>query len=246
MKSINFSNNYNHSLSIETVVSMYNSGMSVKAISENLGFSRSSIVIRLKKAGITQRGRSESMFLRMSSTSIEDRKKLVKSANQAMRSTTKEQTIERLKKSAITKFQTKSKVGILEQYFIDHLTSKGLNCIPQFPFNVYNIDIAVGNIAIEIHNSLSNPDRLIHTRQRIIYLLKSGWIPVYVKFRYNTIIDKTTFDKIISLFNKSSCNPSFIGHYWVIGSTGETISVGRLDGDDISNVSISESPFNIL
>lgn len=246
MKSISTSNNYNHAISIETVVGLYNSGLSVKAIAEKFGVSRNVILVRLEKAGITQRNRSESMYLRMSQTSIENKRLLVSKANEGMRNASKDKIIERLKKSAKTKSQTLSKVGILEQYFIEEITKRGFNCISQFPFDVYNIDIAVGNIAIEIHNSLSNPDRLIPVRKRIINLLKGGWTPVYVKFRYNTLIDKITFDKLISLFKQSSSNPSFIGHYWVIGSTGETISVGRLDGDNITNINISESPFNML
>lgn len=246
MSNISFSNNYNHSLSIDSVVALYNSGMSVKAISEKLGFSRNAIVVRLHKAGIKQRNRSESMYNRMSKSTKEDKIKIVQKANEAMRNASKESINKRLAKSAIKKFNTKSKVGILEEYFIDKLRNIGLNPISQFPLHVYNIDIAFGNIAIEIHNSFSRPESQIHIRKRIIYLLKSGWIPVYVKFRYNTIINPITFDKIKTLFNLSRSNPAFIGHYWVIGSTGETISVGCLNGDDIANIPISENPFNML
>lgn len=68
-------------IDLDKLVSLYNSGKSVKQLAEMFETDRNTIGRRLKSVGITPRGRSESMFLRMSQTSPEERMKLVAKAH---------------------------------------------------------------------------------------------------------------------------------------------------------------------
>jgi hypothetical protein len=178
----------------------------------------------------------------MEQTTFEDRLKLVKNANIARKKSSKEDIIKRISKAAIRKEKTLCEVGILEDFVIKSINE--FNPIAQKAFGTYNIDIACGPIAIEIHNCSALPHSLPHIKKKIINLLKSGWCVIYIKFRANAVINETTINQIRSICEISSSNPSINGKYWVIRGTGETISVGSLNGDDISIVNTSKNLIN--
>lgn len=228
---------------IDEIKSLYDSGFSVKKLAEHFGCSRGVIANRLIKLGIVQRNRSESMYLRMSQTSHEDRVKLVKGANNGMRKTSKEQRIKRLSLAAIGKQQSLSEVGIFEDIFFNAL--KEFNPVMQLAVGTYNIDIACGTVAVEIHNSTTTPHKRTGLLQRIEYLLKCGYTVVYFKIREKGIVNKIAIDKAIRICNHARINPSLSCKYWVISGTGETLFVGQMNGDNISIVATPKDFFDI-
>ena len=60
------------------------------------------------------------------------------------------------------------------------LQQRGVECKPQFPVGKYNIDIACGSVAVEVHRHSGQPHRRPILRERIEYLINNGWSVMYV------------------------------------------------------------------
>lgn len=202
----------------------YNSGKSVKRLAKEFHISRWTIIDRLNKAGIKQRNRSEAMYLRMSQTTNEERKRLTSSANQAKRG--KPNTPQMLHKRAIAQ---KRFIGKYEQEFIDKLISAGIPVIPQEPFLSYNLDIGCGDIAVEIHTQFASP---LSTKfvKKLMNCVNAGKSMIYVWISpRHLVVDTACYDKVIALIQEFSRNPSPISQYWVVRSTGELYAHGTFN-----------------
>ena len=213
-------------INADYLISEYNAGKSVKAIAEQLGISRSVIVRLLNSAGIQQRNRSEAMYLRMSQTSPEERKRLALAANIAKRGLPN--STEMLQKRALAKSRF---IGKYEKEFIDALSSAGIPTFPQEPFLSYNLDIGCGNIAVEIHTQISSPLTSKHIK-KLMKCVKSGKNMVYVWItpRYKKgLLTNACYEKVISIVDSVRRNPPSTCQYWVIRSTGELYARGCFD-----------------
>lgn len=228
--------NRRKNIPVAEIIKLHQEGVSVKSLASMFNVDRGVIKRRIEETGIKVRNRSEAMYSRMSQTSKEERIRLASKAHQTVKEKPAEYFTNILKKSAKTKSKSLSKVGILEQYVIDKLSEYGVAATSQHPFGVYNIDISVGNTAIEIHNSSGIPHNMAPVRKRIVNLLKSGWNVIYVKFRANAVINESAIKDIVAFTYLSSGNEPSTGHYRVIRGTGEPIAIGCYDGNDLSIV----------
>jgi hypothetical protein len=226
-------------LPTDEIINLYQSGISENAISKKFGVARTAIRNRLETSGIHIRNQSESEKLKWSKMTTKERKKQVKSANDKIRSMPKSYHVKLSIKQAITKEKSLSKVGAFEQLFIDELKSRGFNPIPQKAVYVYNVDIAIGNTAIEIHVNSGNPESIPAYRKRIVNLLKRGWNVIYVKITKDAFIDIAT-DQICSFIDFCKSNKSIGSQYRVIRGTGNLISSGSLNGDKLTTVFTSD------
>jgi transposase-like protein len=226
---------------VSKIIADYESGVSMKQLAKRYGICRDVIYRRFAESGITPRNRSESMYLRMKQSTPEERSKLAANAHEVIRNKPPEFHQANAIKQAISKQRTRSKVGIFEDIVIDAL--KELNPIWQLAIGPYNIDIACGNIAIEIHNNWRNPHAYPFYTKRIKYLLECGWNVVYIKLGESVLIDKPTLNKIVSVCKSASLNPSGRCEYWMIRGTGEFIASGCMDGNDFTTIPIPESVF---
>jgi len=218
----------NRTIDSNDLIQLYNSGDSVKVLSEKFNCARSVIVRILNENGIIQRGKSEAMFLRMSQTTPEERARLTASANATVRGVP--QPIDRTCKSAITREKTLSGSTSFEIEICNMLINRGFNCIPQKAIGPYNIDIAIIEppIAIEIfgggwHNSGTHAARY---RKRIEYILDSGFTPVII-WTVGNFINSGAIDYIITLSEKLSCSPPIRSEEHVIRGDGYLCSVGN-------------------
>ena len=211
---------------VDNLIREYDAGKSVKAIADQFHVSRSVVVQRLRAAGIQQRNRSEAMYLRMSQTSQEERKRLVSAANKAKRG--KPNSPEMLHKRALAHNRF---IGKFEQEFIDALTSADIPVIPQEPFLGYNLDIGCGDVAVEIHTQIASP-LSSNFIKRIMKCVKSGknMIYVWISPRKSFVSDEC-YQNVIALVKDVRMNPPTPCKYWVIRSTGETYASGSFDCD---------------
>jgi hypothetical protein len=213
-------------INTDDLIREYNSGKSVKRLAKDFHISRCTIIDRLNKAGIKQRNRSEAMYLRMSQTTNEERKRLTSSANQAKRG--KPNTPQMLHKRAIAQ---KRFIGKYEQEFIDKLISAGIPVIPQEPFLSYNLDIGCGDIAVEIHTQCANP-LTANFIKKLMKCVKSGKSMIYVWISpRNDIVTSGCYDKVISLIKSFRSDPPVKSKYWVIRGTGELYATGSFDSE---------------
>lgn len=211
-------------INIDDLVREYNSGKSVKALSEQFDVSRDTIVRRLNSVGIKQRNRSESMYLRMSQTSFEDRQKLAHAANVAKRG--KPNTPEMLHKRALA---YKRFIGIYEKEFTEAIENAGIKTFPQEPFLSYNLDIGCGDIAVEIHTQKASPLTAKFVK-KIMNCVNSGKSMIYVWIKPKKLfVDPKCYENVISLIKEFYRNPPSKSKYWVIWGTGELYATGSFD-----------------
>ena len=210
----------------DDIIREYNSGKSVKALAEQFHVSRNVILQRLHAVGIKQRNRSESMFLRMSQTSEEERKRLAQAAHEAKRGYTN--SAETRHKMALAK---NKRIGAFEQEFIDMLVSSGVSVFPQEPFLAYNLDIGCGNIAVEIHTQIASPLSSRHIK-KLMECVKSGKNMIYVWISPRSFsVSDACYKNVITIVQSVRMNPPSQCKYWVIRSTGEIYATGCFDGD---------------
>lgn len=215
------------------IIDTYLSGVSVYQISKRLGVSRNVIDRIIVKNGYSIRGLNKSQKLRYKNTTKEYRKNIVKKANEAIRNKPKSFHYKSSIKQAQAKEKSLSKVGKFEFEVINNLIASGFNPIPQKAFMAYNIDITIGNIAIEIHVNSGHPHNMAYYRKRIINILKFGWNIIYIKIT-KAGLNEFCINQLISDINFFRGNPSIIGQYRMIRGTGELITIMQIKGNDFT------------
>jgi hypothetical protein len=228
---------------VKEVLELYSNGNSELFIASKFKTARNVIRRILTDNSVTIRNGHEANLARFSNYTDIQKINITKSANKAMRNKPKSFHHESAIKQAISKELTKSKVGSFENSFIEEFTKKGFNPVSQKAVDVYNIDIAIGNIAVEIHVNTSNPHSHPFYRRRIEYLTNLGWNVIYIKITQKGL-NTACIDKICRIVNFHSTNPSLIGKYWMFRGTGEFVTIGEFDIDKNSLVLTSENPFN--
>lgn len=150
-------------------------GVSLKAIANRYGIERQTLTNDFKRAGIPLRGRSAAMFTRMSKTTREERKRLADAANNAVRG--KSQSHEWRVARAESR---RRRVGIGEKALRSLLSERGYSIDPQRPVDVYNVDIAVDHVAVELHTGgvgqLAEPKYV----RRLEHLFDRGYSVLFV------------------------------------------------------------------
>ena len=210
----------------DNIISEYFAGKSVKQLATDHGCSRQVIYRVFRDANITPRNRSEAMYLRMSQTSPEERKRIASAANKAKRGLAN--TPEMLHKRALAH---KRFIGIGEAQFAMILRLHNVPVVEQEPFLSYNLDIGCGNIAVEIHTQTASP-LTSKFRKKLMDCLKAGKSMVYVwidprKF----LISNKCYKNLVSIVQEASTNPPSRSKYWVIRGTGELYASGSFDSD---------------
>lgn len=224
------------------VIDEYMSGMSENAVAIRHGLQRNTVKAILVQNGIKRRSQSEAEMLKWSKMTEQQRIKQVKKAHQAIREKPPEFHARSAELQAISKQKSLSKVGDFEMLFIDHFNKLGFSCIPQRAFGAYNIDIAIGNTAIEIHSNDCLPHNHAYYRKRIMHLLESNWNVIYVKTGNKVDVKRAT-SNIGRMINLIKSHKPVASQYGMIRGSGDLVTSGCLDGDQLSVVSASDGFF---
>lgn len=216
-------------------VAAYVSGLSENAVADMFGVSRACIRAALKKAGVHIRNQSEAEALKWSQMTSEQRAHQVAKAHIAAANRTPESIQNVMLKNAITSARTGAKIGFLEQEFTDAIRARGFDVVQQFPFDRYNLDLASGRTAIEVHANTANPHSYPMYRKRIVYLLKAGWNVIYIKCIGKIDINAAT-DEVCRFIDLTQRDESFVGQYRMVRGSGELVTSLRLDGDQLAPV----------
>jgi very-short-patch-repair endonuclease len=140
-------------------------------------------------------------------------------------------SIEERTKMALTRQQRVTHQGAWE----DDILRSFVDGTPQWAVGPYNIDIAIGTVAVEILDSAGRGSRQAYQVQRSKYLGDRGW-HVYVIRPTKRGITPRVLDDLRSFVDQACRNPAMPCQYRVVGGRGYLISAGRLDGDDITFV----------
>jgi very-short-patch-repair endonuclease/DNA-binding CsgD family transcriptional regulator len=159
----------------EEAARLYVEGFSLKALADRYGIERRTLAAALARAGVRLRGRSEAMFVRMARTPEQERKRLASAAHDAVRGKPKSHA--HRCRLAATKTR---RIGVGEEQLARLLRERGIDFTEQHPVEQYNLDFAVGHVAVELRAGGGNPLTNPKQRARFEYLAGRGWTVFYV------------------------------------------------------------------
>ena len=226
----------------ETVITLHNQGIGVSGIAKRLGVSPGTIKLVLLRNNIKPRNRHEQQLVRMQNTTPEDRKKLTQKAHEAKRG--KPNSLEAKEKHALTIFKKGTyNTSKYETFLYNLLVARGLSPLRQFPVSIYNCDLALPPVMVEIfgghwHWSGSH---LAIIEERVRCILNAGYHLLIFPVNNISPFTESIADYIISFFDFAQRNPAATREYRVIWRSGEVITSGCIDDDNIS----IEYPFTI-
>lgn len=217
-------------INADNLVQRYLSGESEKALAEVLNVSRGVIRRILLSKNVKPRNRSQAMYNRMANTSKEERKRLSEAAHNAVRG--RKRNPEEMNKAAITKQRKLSKLGAGELELQCRICKKGFECIPQFAFERYNIDLAFKPVAVELWSDPCNPlnQTRTHNVRKTKRLCKSCWAVIWI-WTPNGSVSESCIDYIVSFLDRANSDPSLIGQYRVIRGSGDVYARGSFNSD---------------
>lgn len=131
------------------------------------------------------------------------------------------------------------------------LLERNLQPIPQKACGKYNIDIAVGTVAVEIMLVTSaNTINGARYRKRSEYLLKSGWNILYILCRRwpnvaREAISETSADLVANFVQSTKSHPAALREYRVIRSTGHPVATCQLNINQVPVVMTSRHTLDI-
>lgn len=221
---------------IDEVVSMYQGGESENAIAKHFKTSRTVIRKRIIDVGISPRTQSEAEKLKWSKMTEEQRIKQTKNAHNAVRGSIQPDSVKIA--TAITREKIKHGcfIGIGEVEFSEILSHNKISFRHQKAIKFYNVDFAIGNIAVELtvdrtRYSSFNPREI----KRAEDLLKCGYHVLAIQFTdVQTLINCS--NDIIRFINEMQRLDASISEYWVISCRKQTSIVRKNNLGQFSSV----------
>lgn len=216
VKSCKRSGNNRIDIPVDEIKSMYESGESENAISKHLGISRAVIRKGIIRAGITPRTQSEAEKLKWSKMSNEARSNQVKYAHDACRGKPRSFSAKCALASARQKIKYDFLIGLGEIEFSELLSDRGFDFIAQKAVDTYNVDFAIGNIAVELTADMGRYRRNnIKENDRVKYLTKRGYSVLAIELdSVRTLVNCS--DYIISTINEMRSLKPIDSQYRVI------------------------------
>ena len=217
----------------QAIVSRYEGGESLKRISIDTEISRPIITAIIRNAGVRIRRGPEAQKIAFARMSPEERMAMTASAHDAVRG--KRRSEDFLLKQAQSRQAGGKSASPAEEKIISILESRGIQCSPQLAVGKYNIDIAIGPVAVELFGGgwHAYGRHAARSRNRFRYILDAGYFSLIVWHAMKGIIDDPCFiaDEIIATIDEVSRDPSLVGKYRMIRSDGNLVT-GVIDNVD--------------
>jgi len=218
-------------------VERYESGVSMKTLSDTLGISRDALTRQFRKRGVRIRGRSEAERLKWESIRRSGRAAVVRQCSSAWEAR-RGQTVALSTKiqQARTRYIRLNRCrGAYEDEISAALLEMGYSVAQQFPVGPYNLDLAMtpDPVAVEIQSSNHRRSGSSIRQDRIEEILDSGFavLIVYVPNRASLAVEATC-DKIAAFTDLVREEPSIVGQYGMIGSDAQPFTPRRFDLPD--------------
>ena len=209
------------------IISLYEAGKSESAIAKQFGCSRQVVRRRLVDAGVHIRSCQEANSLWIGKTTKEFRQAITEAAHAAVRG--KKYTVEDKIHRAISREKSgyQSHFGPGETELCSRLDKEGISYIRQKAVNIYNIDICIGTIAVELTiGTCKYQGAFVFERKRIKKILDCGYSVILIGA--DTLDAMLYFlDDIIAHIKRISRQPSSGRKNWVIRCRKSNCSVIR-------------------
>lgn len=191
---------------IVPVVSDFDEGMSVLALHRKYGVQRSTILRILADGGRQPRSGSAANKIRFRSPEARGRQAI----------------------------KAHLSMGKGESEFYELLAERGITAERQKIVGNRNIDLAVGNVAVEVHAGLYNPFApCSRERDRCKELVRAGWHVVFV-WTAGRRISGYCADKVVALIEELGGLPAIPGEYRVLSGDGKTAAAGCGDPPEVT------------
>lgn len=230
---------------LDDLTQRHAAGQSVKSMADHFRVSRPVIVRRLTELGLPIRGRSEAMFIRMAEATPEEREALAAAAHAASRRGLGPEfrTVSRPVAALATADQRERTLSVMqpdELLIADAMAHAGLAFRPQVAVGKYNLDFALGTVAVEVHSAAVNPARHPRLHGRTVELMERGWSVLYVWLTRAYPWDTNGAKELVSSLEILNSLPSGIREQRVIRGSGKLHSVTHLDTEHRSLVPAPE------
>lgn len=213
-------------LDVEDIVAAHLGGASVQQIARHHGVDRITIRRRLVEQGVQPRGRSDAMYTRMAALAPEQRKQLASAAHEAIRGVKRPRHVLLAAAAQRESGGRKVNIGPGEEIFTRFLSDRGIEYRFQAACDIYNIDILVGSVAVELtgcpNRYRARPDFARRTEQ----IISSGRKVLYVDFRPVDCLTHCLED-VLATINKVEGLPAVKGEYRVIRCSVKRFTRGR-------------------
>lgn len=220
-------------LSADTVIEQYTSGGSELAISKSFGVSRSVITRILRENQITRHTLSEANSARYVSMTQAEKNTVIKKAQDAVRGS--KRSFESLCNSAKSRERTGNTRSTTEKTLVDMLLLRGAYVIPQKAIDIYNVDIAIGTLAVEVFGGFWHASKPKHIK-RTRYILDRGWNMLFLWVHSRSPLTEIAADYIIAFLNECRSNPTSPSQYRVIRGDGKELARGTVNDNNITVV----------
>ena len=210
----------------DEVISMYQSGISELAIARHFGCSRNVIRRRILRSGIVPRDGKEANKLRYRETTEEYRQALTRAAHEARRG---EMPHSQRCHYASSREKTgnHSHFGPGEAELASFLEQKGFRFVRQKAIDIYNVDFAIGHVAVEVTCATSRyRGGSAPANKRLKKILECGYSPITIEFSSIPVLT-AYLDKIVSTINEACGLPPFEREYWVIRCYSKDYTIFR-------------------
>ena len=135
-------------------------------------------------------------------------------------------------------------VGEGETQLLELLREQGIEAEHQFPVGKYNLDIAIGSVAVEVHRSTHHPLSTTQFHQRTEDLISLGWPIIFVWLNPKRGEYLANTDNLISLVKLARTDPAAFGKYRVIRADGSDGPLLPKKGKHAAGIGIPESLLN--
>lgn len=161
-------------------IERYTAGESPAALAKEFGISRPALLGRLRRDAIPVRGRREAELLKNANRTVEERQAQALAANLTVRGRSASWA-ERCKRAA-TLERTHVHASPNERILAELLAAHGVMPVIQKAVDIYNIDVALWPLAVEVYGGgwHAYGRHRQRSRARFSHLVASGWAPVIV------------------------------------------------------------------
>jgi hypothetical protein len=214
----------------------YLAGESKTAIAKSFGVSPHVIAHRLEEVGIMKSATfSEARLIMHSRMTAEQSAAQAVAAHNAVRGM--KRTHENLCNRSLG-VERAGKFGSDDEATLCRsLRRRGLTVIPQKAEGIYNIDLTVGTIAVEVGRHYPKGLARARMQERVEYLLDAGWTLVVVTTAKTFWqMGPGAADYIVALVEQSSSDPSLRSQYRVIRGDGKFVASGSRESHDLPGI----------
>lgn len=228
-------------LPTKEIADKYLRGETEFGLAVGYGVERQAIKLALESQGVKRRSVREASILHVSRMTLAERKAQTAAANVA--ATGRKATWDERAKRASTVERKPPAMSRHERQFAVWLTKRHATYRREVAVGIYNVDFAVGPVAVEILGGEWHSYKTARHASRTPYILNQGWAMVFVWATANHSMTAAVAEYVIAFADEVRRDPSLMGEYRVIRGDGHVIATGRADDGQFSGIAAARDSY---